>query len=142
MRKFFSDLSGKEAPSVLDVGFGAAGRALGLVKRGASTVADVFKKPQEDMQIDSNVLFNRTMESIHSVVVLLVAKNMDSQECSRLQQSQQTLQHMAPYLQVFHSLLLNAHDSMPNDSVCAGIPDLGARHEWRLAGQVHRRRQL
>jgi hypothetical protein len=59
MRKFFSDLSGKDAPSVLDVGFGAAGRALGLVKRGASTVADAFKKPQEDMQIDSNVLFNK-----------------------------------------------------------------------------------
>ncbi len=100
MRKFFSDLSGKEAPSVLDVGVGAAGRALGLAKRSALSVVDAFKKSQEDVQTDSVVLFNLTMESIHSVVVILVAKQMDSQECSQLQQSQQTLQHMAQHLQV------------------------------------------
>ena len=100
MRKFFSDLSGKEAPSVLDVGFGAAGRALGLVKRGAQNVAVVFKKKEEEMQTDHFILFNRTIESIHSVVLLLTAKHMDSAECSQLQLSQTTLQHMAQHVQV------------------------------------------
>jgi hypothetical protein len=105
MRKFFSDLSGKEAPSVLDVGIGAAGRALGLAKRSALTVVDAFKKPQEVVQTDSCVLFNCTMERMHSVVALLVDKQMDSQECAQLRQSQQTLQHMAQHLQVPYLLI-------------------------------------
>jgi hypothetical protein len=112
MRKFFSDLSGKEAPSVLDVGFGAAGRALGLVKRGAQNVAVVFKKKEEDMQTDQFILFNRTIESIHSVVLLFTAKHMDSAECSQLQLSQTKLQHMAQHLQVNRVAITRAPQHM------------------------------
>ena len=100
MRKFFSDLSGKEAPSVLDVGRGAVGRALGIAKRGAQSVAVVFKKTDEEAQADSVVLFNKTIESVHAVVVVLAAKSMDSAECSQMQRAQETLQHMAQHVQV------------------------------------------
>lgn len=100
MRRFFSDLSGKEAPSLLDVSRGAAGRVLGLVKRSAQSVAVVFKKTDEEAQADSLVLFNKTIESIHAVVVVLAAKNMDSAECVQMQRAQDTLQHMAQHVQV------------------------------------------
>ena len=125
MRKFFSDLSGKEAPSVLDVGFGAAGRALGIVKRSALTVADAFKKPQEEAQTDSIILFNCTMESIHSVVVLIEAKQMDSHECSQLRQSQQTLQHMAQHLQVLCSRPQTSCVSLLIFYYFSGVPNIG-----------------
>jgi hypothetical protein len=100
MRKFFSDLSGKEAPSLLDVGRGAAGRALGLVKRSAQSVAVAFKKTEEEAQADSLALFNKTIESIHAVVLVLAAKSMDSAECRQMQLAQETLQHMAQHVQV------------------------------------------
>ena len=45
------------------------------------------------------------MERMHSVVALLVDKQMDSQECAQLRQSQQTLQHMAQHLQVPYLLI-------------------------------------
>jgi hypothetical protein len=109
MRKFFCDLSGKETPSVLDVGFGAAGRALGIVKRGAQNVAVVFKKTSEEVQLDSFTLFNRTIESIHTVVVLLTHKKMDSVECSQLQRAQEVLQHMAQHLQVQYFYIFTTH---------------------------------
>ena len=148
MRKFFCDLSGKEAPSVLDVGFGAAGRALGIVKRGAQNVAVVFKKPSEEVQLDSFILFNRTIESIHSVVVLLTHKKMDSVECSQLQRAQEVLQHMAQHLQVQHLYIFILHFAPHQTRLIfeilflAGVSGVRARHERWLTRQVHRRRQL
>ena len=96
MRSFFSKLSGKEAPSALDVGVGAAGLALGSLKRGAHNVASVFKKQEQTVQSDSFTVFKSAIENIHSVVVHLSSKTM---ECSHLQQSQVALQHAAQHVQ-------------------------------------------
>jgi hypothetical protein len=114
MRKFFSDLSGKDAPSVLDVGRGAAGRALGIVKRGAQSVAVVFKKKEDDVEADSLLLFNKTIESIHTVVLVLAAKSMDSAECCQMKQAQETLQHMAQHVQVRYASLCCPRRSHPS----------------------------
>ena len=96
MRSFFSKLSGKEAPSALDVGAGAAGLALGSLKRGAHNVASVFKKQEQAAQADSFTVFKAAIESIHSVVAHLSSKSM---ECAQLQQSQVALQHAAQHVQ-------------------------------------------
>jgi hypothetical protein len=91
-------------------------------------------------------LFNRTIEKIHSVAVLLAAKSMDSAECFQLQRSQQTLQHLAPHVQARSTALLISKQTRTSQElsrayILLGIPAIRSGAECWLARQVCRLHQ-